>query len=46
LDGIVVLTLLVMLALAAPRWGRTSSCELRSKEHDLASYGISWRDLR
>ena len=45
MEAIVVLTLLVVLALASPRWGRTTSDELRSEEYDLASYGMSWRDL-
>lgn len=45
-EAIVVLSLLLALDLVAARWGRDSRAGPRTKEQDLAGYGVSWRDLR
>lgn len=46
MDAIVVLGLLIALAVAAPRWGCDSRDAARSKEQDLASFGLSWIEIR
>jgi hypothetical protein len=46
MDAIVVLGLLIALAVAAPRWGCDSRDAARSKEQDLASFGMSWIEIR
>ena len=43
----VALAVVILLALwvLAARYGYDSRDGMRSKEEDLASYGITWRDL-
>jgi hypothetical protein len=45
MDALIVLGLLIALAVAAPRWGRDSRNAARSKEQELASYGLSWEEI-
>jgi hypothetical protein len=42
MEPLVVLGLLVVLAAAAPRWGRDSRIGVRSKEQELAAAGVRW----
>ncbi len=42
MDALLVLAILIVLALAAPRWGTDSSPHFESQEHALAARGIVW----
>ena len=42
---VLVVALLLVLALLAVRYGHDSRDGLPSKERDLATYGVTWRDL-
>jgi hypothetical protein len=42
MEPIVILAVLVILAIAAPRWGRDSRAGVRSKEQELAATGVRW----
>ena len=45
METIVVFSLLTSLAVASVLWGHDSRETIRSKEQELASYGVSWNDL-
>ena len=45
MEAIVVFSLLTSLAVASVLWGHDSRETIRSKEQELASYGVSWNDL-
>lgn len=42
MEALVVLTIFVVLAALAARFGHDSREGPRSKEHDLARYGVTW----
>ena len=42
MEPIVVFALLLMLAIAAPRWGYDSRDAIRSKDRELAASGVRW----
>lgn len=45
MEAIVLLGSLIGLAIASAQWGADSRPGLRSKEHELALYGVSWQEL-
>lgn len=45
MEAIVVFSLLTSLVVASVLWGHDSRKTIRSKEQELASYGVSWNDL-
>lgn len=45
MEAIMALVLLVALGSASLRWGYDSRDGLRSKEQELAVYGVTWKDL-
>jgi hypothetical protein len=42
MELVVILGLLLVLAVAAPRWGHDSRTGVRSKEQKLAAAGLRW----
>lgn len=45
MEAIVLLGLVTSLAAASMRWGYDSRETIRSKEQELASYGVTWEEL-
>ena len=45
MEAIMALVLLVALGGASLRWGYDSRESIRSKEQELAAYGVSWQEL-
>lgn len=42
MDALLVLAILIVLALVAPRWGADTRPRFESQEHALAARGIVW----
>ena len=45
MDAVMVMGALIAVAIASGLWGHDSRETIRSKEEELAAYGVSWLDL-